>query len=307
MKNSKCCLCGSSEFDVLYSYDQPDKYAGFVLQKGERYYRELRVCLKCSHVFNVQSECKIENVYNEFWSKDLHGEKAEDMFYRIASLPPHKSENLPRIEWLKRHLANIGKNYDVFKGNPKKVLDIGCGLGIFLNAFIDDEWQGYGVEPSRHGCAVVEKILKMPVVCGHYCSGLFKEQFDFITLIHVLEHIADPVQFLADVRNDLMPRGVVFIEVPEIMELRYSSKECEACNSGHYHLFSPGTLLSILEQAGFIPLIIEREVSPRPRRRIKVLAIMDDWVEGSGEKYFGCAKKLINFRNDFIRSTDKKE
>ena len=167
MNNSKCYLCGSSEFDVLYSYDQPDKYAGPVLQEGEQYYRELRVCLKCSHVFNVQTECKIENVYSEFWSKDLHGEKAEDMFYRIASLPPHKSENLPRIGWLKRHLADIGKNYGTMKDNPKKILDIGCGLGIFLNAFIDDEWEGYGVEPSSHSCAVVEKILEIPIICDY--------------------------------------------------------------------------------------------------------------------------------------------
>ena len=104
-------------------------------------------------------------------------------------------------------------------------------------------------------------------------------------------------------RNDLTQKGVIFVEVPEVMELRHSTKDHAAFASEHFHIFSPGTLLSVLEIAGFTVIVIERDVSARLRRRVKVLAIMnDDAFEISDERYLGCAEKIIRYRDQYLRS-----
>lgn len=301
IENHECYLCGSKGYEVVYKYDKPDRYTEKISPRNRTYCRELRVCKSCSHVFNVQNVKGVEKVYENFWSENLHGESPEKLFYKIASLPPHKSENFGRIVWLKRHLKQIGDAFDVLKGRSKKVLDIGCGLGIFLNGFLDNEWKGFGIEPSPYACNTIKEKLGLPIVCGNYNSGLFNEKFDLVTLIHVLEHIAEPVEFLKEIRKDLKPKGIVFIESPDVIELKYSSEDHEAFASEHYHVFSIGSLLVTIERAGFLPIVLEREMSPIARRRIKVLAIMDSSSNSDKIEYNGSYRRIMRFRDGYLK------
>lgn len=96
------------------------------------------------------------------------------------------------------------------------LLDVGCGAGDFLaqmNNLLG--WQVAGLEPSaeasRYACEVRGLNVRRGVLP---CSDLADRAYDAITLWHVLEHVPNPVDVLADVRRLLKPDGVLVVSVP---------------------------------------------------------------------------------------------
>ena len=96
-----------------------------------------------------------------------------------------------------------------------KVLDIGCGNGQLLdllrqNGLVDCHGLESNIEQAKYcrqkGLNVLDKKLS---------SSLYPhESFDIITLIQVLEHIPEPIEFLAILNNFLKPGGKIIVEVP---------------------------------------------------------------------------------------------
>jgi 2-polyprenyl-3-methyl-5-hydroxy-6-metoxy-1,4-benzoquinol methylase len=100
-----------------------------------------------------------------------------------------------------------------------KILDVGCGNGAFLYKMQSAGMDAYGVELSADGAKEAQRI-GLKVKCGtleqqHYPSSFF----DVITLNHVLEHVADPVKTLKELRRILKPNGTLIIAVPNSRSL----------------------------------------------------------------------------------------
>jgi len=97
-----------------------------------------------------------------------------------------------------------------------RILDVGCGYGFFLYHMAERGWQVEGIEISaegRHYAAehfprirVRPKALPDPEIPD--CS------FDVVTLFYVLEHLADPVGVLREVRRILKPDGLLLLRWP---------------------------------------------------------------------------------------------
>jgi len=97
-----------------------------------------------------------------------------------------------------------------------KVLDVGCGTGTFLKFMHDEGYEPYGQDVSAFAVDTVKKQFGFPAVQGTLDSippnwG----KFDVITFFHVLEHVEDPISFLAhSIRPHLRNDGIALIEVP---------------------------------------------------------------------------------------------
>lgn len=96
-----------------------------------------------------------------------------------------------------------------------KLLDVGCGMGNFLNAALAAGWDAHGVEPSpyasklaidRFGDRVRNELLST--------DSFPKETFDAITIWYVLEHVPDPKSVLETANTLLRPGGKLFVAVP---------------------------------------------------------------------------------------------
>lgn len=71
------------------------------------------------------------------------------------------------------------------------------------------------------------------------------KRFDLVTIMHVLEHLRDPVETLSEIRVDHMsPDGYLLIEVP-------NSFEHEALEVAHLFAFTPLSLQETVRQSGF--------------------------------------------------------
>ena len=125
-------------------------------------------------------------------------------------------------------------------------LDLGSSSGALLEAVRDRFGaQGVGIEPGevyrRH--AVARGLRVFPSQAQLAEAG--EAPFDLVTAMHVLEHLPDPIQTLANLRREHMnPEGFLLIEVPNLAEH-------EALELAHLHAFTRSSLKDTAGRAGF--------------------------------------------------------
>ena len=104
------------------------------------------------------------------------------------------------------HLENVStliKNEVSFKS---KIIEIGCGKGLFLNKLKNQGFNITGFDPTYEG--EDENIVK------DYFSEKYNTSADFIILRHTLEHIKDPFSFIHTIAKANNYKGKIYIEVP---------------------------------------------------------------------------------------------
>lgn len=100
----------------------------------------------------------------------------------------------------KRTMKALGLN------EPGRVLDFGGGDGKLLAPFVDAGHDCYLVDYNTEPLPGVKKLADT-------LEGV-DETFDAIICSHVLEHVADPLGTLRDLRARLRPGGRIYAEVP---------------------------------------------------------------------------------------------
>jgi 2-polyprenyl-3-methyl-5-hydroxy-6-metoxy-1,4-benzoquinol methylase len=108
---------------------------------------------------------------------------------------------------LKNKLNIINK----LQPNKGSLLDIGAGTGDFLCTINKNGWSTIGIEPSEKAKKIA---VNKGVTFSESLANLEKEQFDVITMWHVLEHVYDVDAQIAELYRLLKPNGVILIAVP---------------------------------------------------------------------------------------------
>lgn len=132
-----------------------------------------------------------------------------------------------------------------------RVLDIGCGKGSFLKSFkaVRDGWQYVGVEPSREEAALARRDPSFEIHEGMFGSvPLERGGFDLVAIMHVLEHVSRPVEVVRQMRELLTPGGLLFVEVPNTIDLNMFY---DVLLFEHLYHFQPATLGWLLQREGF--------------------------------------------------------
>ncbi len=198
-------------------------------------------CSDCALVYllNPPPEQKLyEDYYDDIhYSPSLYGADSPD-----AALGEYFAVNRKRVETLKR-----------FKPTGS-LLDIGCGKGLFLKSASDGGYDVWGLDVSQKATDFVRREYGFEVMTGNIDAAK-GPQFDIITLWHVLEHFADPLQKLKHIRRLLNPGGICFIEVPNLNSIKFvlSGRKWSGGNHPRYHrtFFTTRTLAALLKKSGF--------------------------------------------------------
>jgi len=134
------------------------------------------------------------------------------------------------------------------------LLEIGCSLGATMEAARQRGWNVTGVDVSKDA---VQFSRKRGFNCAAF-DGLhlpFDDQsFDALTAWHVIEHVADVRETLAEWRRVLRPGGVLALETPDASSAkvrRRGAKYEKFWRIEHTYAFSPKNLAPIVEEAGF--------------------------------------------------------
>ncbi|MEL7626114.1 MAG: methyltransferase domain-containing protein [Anaerolineaceae bacterium] len=233
-KKLVCPLCGSEkvkDFEKMESFGFPLQY---------------QICQNCGFVFqDPQSSHAIDPDFYQKTYRQIYQASAEPT---AKDLYQQTQRALNQAAWLKC----LG--YSKFS----KTLDIGASSGLLLETFAREFGaQVTGVEPGDAYRALAEaKGIPMHASIQSLLSAT-PARFDLVTLMHVLEHLEQPVQVLTRIREDLLAEdGLLLVEVPNF----YAHDSYELA---HLSCFTRHTLNELLLQAGFKPIAARKHGMPR--------------------------------------------
>jgi SAM-dependent methyltransferase len=274
MKKTNCILCRSDRKRILEEQTFRDDYLELITPGVHHDARRLVICEDCGFVYHDPQldELDIQALYDRFRDASFRNESPDAYFDRITSLPRQESENYAKLEWLRAHAAE-------HLNRSGRLLDVGCGGGVFIHTFLEGctGWSAAGVEPTAAFAELAGRRLRQPVVAGSYRSGLFEgPRFDLITINQVLEHVLDPVAFLADVRHDLAEAGMVYLEVPDVEDLGYLAPSHDRFMMQHLWVFSRASLTNVCRCAGYSIVKLGQEVTVRQKRNVVALLAKTD-------------------------------
>lgn len=136
---------------------------------------------------------------------------------KMASL---HAVNPVRLEFI-RHAIDDHWSVDRSAAKPlsgKSVLDIGCGAGLLCEPLVRLGGQVTGVDAADENVAVASSHAEAVGLDVRYMAGevngLDIGQFDLVTCVEVIEHVADKRAFLADVAARLAPGGLLIMSTP---------------------------------------------------------------------------------------------
>lgn len=193
----------------------------------------LCICKQCSTVQKPVTNQWLDDV-NEIYSRyEMYSQTdglEQRTFDKSSGISEVRSKKI--VSWLSDYsLPSTGT-----------LLDIGCGNGAFLKAFsyVYPNYELAGLELDEKNKDELESINAFKKLYIGNVDALDK-CFDVIVMVHSLEHISDPVQYLVSVSNKLNQGGILLIEVPHLEKSPFDILIADHCN--HFTLESLKTII----------------------------------------------------------------
>lgn len=209
----------------------------------------LGVCRGCGAVQKPADDAFLADIDAIYKSYTIYHQGAgaeQAVFEQSSGLPASRSVRLLETFRDRAGLKPAGR-----------MLDVGCGNGATIRAFgqVAPGWTKAGTEFDGKYRAEVESIPHTePLHVGPVEA--VPGAFDVITMIHVLEHIVDPVDVLATLRGKLAPGGLLLIEVPH-----HPANPFELLIADHRSHFTADSLVRALTAAGY-----------------EIVSVAEDWI-----------------------------
>ena len=162
---------------------------------------------------------------------------------------------------VRRTMALYYRGIRPFLSGKQAFMEVGCDVGYLLDEARRDGFaQVYGCEPNPVARECAAKLQAAVV------SDLFYEQwnlphnhFDALTLIHVVDHLVDPMRVLRKAHIEIRPGGILFAVVHDVecALAKLTGERFPPFNLYHHYFFSKNTLRKLLEAAGFEVLTVK--------------------------------------------------
>lgn len=206
-------------------------------------------CLECDFVFTLQKPSLdiIKKLYSEQYFNDENGQGFGNYRLEKKAISRTSSFRLKQISLLK----NDGKN----------ILEVGCGMGFFLEA-ARRYYTVKGIEISDYACSYARNEFALDVVQGTILeTSIEPMSFDIVAMWDVIEHLSDPVATIQEIHRVMAPKGLLSISTGDIGSFlcRLQGKSWRLYDPP-YHLgyFSQKTIRDLLLKAGFEVIQIKR-------------------------------------------------
>ncbi len=154
----------------------------------------------------------------------LSDDEVRDMFSRLysvgeGSVPELKSyygftyeddPGNPLVQLYERWLDALGRHRA-----PGRLLDIGCGTGLFLAVARRRGYQPFGIDDCAEATRHAREHFGLDVWEGEFQDfPAAAAGFDAITMWDIIEHARRPVELLRSARGVLAPGGVIGVSTP---------------------------------------------------------------------------------------------
>lgn len=235
-----CNICGSSDSTLLY----PSTLTSLTPNSDD-----FRCTSAAYGVHPPIVRCNICGlVYaNPRWEASLISES-----YTVVEDPLYIEEREGRVLTFHRNLAPFEKLVSQ-NATTRRMLDVGCHIGVMVELAQEHGWEAWGVEPSTWASEHA-RSRGLHIITGTLTDAQLPENyFDLVTMWDVIEHLSDPAREIGNAYRVLKPGGILAIHTINIESLfaRLLGKRWPWLMEMHLYFFSPRTLKRLMEQSGY--------------------------------------------------------
>lgn len=149
----------------------------------------------------------------------------------------------------------IGKVSEIFKKKiktiteNKKVLDVGCGDGVYLKEFREDSL-GVDISPNNLNYSFERKRRVQEINLNE--PQAINEKFDVVYCSGVIEHVENPIRLLRFMHNQLIDEGgQLIISFPNEDSIIHFIHPYFTRDGNHLYSFSIDNMLELLKYTNF--------------------------------------------------------
>jgi 2-polyprenyl-3-methyl-5-hydroxy-6-metoxy-1,4-benzoquinol methylase len=200
-------------------------------------------CKKCGLYITGDSKDRIYEKVSEIYKKSYWDERTSEKSIN-SGFSDIDSEGKKR-NWISQFAY-----CKQFFNEKKEVLEIGSGVGQAMFWFESKGFNITGIEPDARNVKLINKILKNSNCVNEKIEDIKLEQkFDIIWMVHVLEHLVDPVSVLIRIKNNMKKNSIFFIEVPNCENKKMLDASIN--ENPHVFHFTKKSLENIIKKSGF--------------------------------------------------------
>ena len=220
---SLCTICGASDNIRILSKRNDGRGEGQI---------SLCRCLRCGAVFLESGSAGYDLGHYTYYEERKSLSKLE--IYN----PITEAGLTVLLNWLAQ------------RSPGKRVLDVGCGQGHFVDVALRAGFEVLGIEVSDSAVSVCQSFSLPVVRMDIFSPELQGASYDICTMFEVLEHVPDPAKVLARAAELLRPGGILYLTTPNFASLdrRLLGEGWRAINREHLTYFEPKTLRRMVSE-----------------------------------------------------------
>ena len=185
-------------------------------------------------------------------SKDMPDSSSpfDETYFRRAAYANVSFARFSQYWWSNRYYAGLARRYGPTQG---RVLEIGCGLGHLLG-WLADRYQVFGADINPWALEQAQRNVPQAsyLIASAEDLGVFRGgTFQIVIAKHIVEHLNNPEQAIAEMSRVLAPGGLLVLATPNLdSPMRSVKKErwIGYQDPTHINLRSPAEWLAILRR-----------------------------------------------------------
>jgi len=205
--------------------------------QGEKEFRgdmkiKLFQCRDCGYTFNA----------------NFDDEKMSKAYFSGNYITPKAISST--ISWM---ILNLSKKIKSYAKSEYVFLEIAPGGCDLLFALSKDSHFAYSIDPSFTPEILLKDIANITHIRALFSyenvANKLKHKINFIIFRHLIEHLEKPRQFLKDIVNLLEYEGMIYIEVPNMLEIAENKRFYEIRHE-HVGYHQSADLIKALNELG---------------------------------------------------------
>ncbi|MBU2975112.1 class I SAM-dependent methyltransferase [Zobellia sp. B3R18] len=214
---------------------------------------DIHDCVSCNHRFaNIKTDEKhVDNTYDDSYFNDGGA---------------GYSDYLLESDLLYERGKRYAKKMEQIIGKKGRVLDVGAAAGCILKGYVDEGWNGIGIEPNHQMAQYGRKKYNLQIEQGAFESFRPHERFDLVSMIQVVPHFYEQQKAFMNASKVLKDDGFLLIESwnrQSISARVFGKSWHEYAPPSVLHWYSLEGLTIFLKNFGF-----ERVSHGRPSKKI---------------------------------------